>query len=127
MKTARLSESYDCLAPDGSEIRFLSASERGSTVHCTLPPGKTSLAVAHHSVEEIWYFLEGRGQVWRKLGEKEEVVDASPGVSLTIPAGTHFQFRNSGDAPLRFVLTTMPPWPGDSEAYRVPGHWPVEE
>ena len=127
MKTSRLPEPYDCLAPDGSEIRLLAATERGSMVHCTLPAGKTSLAVAHRTVEEIWYFLEGQGQVWRKLGEREEVVDASPGVSLTIPAGAHFQFRNSGDAPLRIVLTTMPPWPGDSEAYRVPGHWLVDE
>jgi mannose-6-phosphate isomerase-like protein (cupin superfamily) len=126
MKTSRLPESFDCLAPDGSEIRLLSATGRGSMVHCTLPPGKTSLAVAHLRVEEIWYCLEGHGQVWRKLGESEEVVDASPGVSLTIPAGAHFQFRNSSDTPLRFVLTTMPPWPGDSEACRVPDHWPVD-
>ncbi len=125
MKTTRLPERYDCLAPDGSEIRLLGATKRGSMVHCTLPAGKTSLAVAHHGVEEIWYFLEGQGQVWRKLGESEEVVDASPGVSLTIPAGAHFQFRNSGDMPLRFVLMTMPPWPGDEEAYRVADYWPV--
>ncbi len=127
MKTSRLPEPYDCLAPDGSEVRILQATERGSMVHCTLPPGKTSLAVAHHKLEEIWYFLEGQGQVWRKLGAREEVVDVSAGVSLTIPAGAHLQFRNSGNTPLRFVLTTMPPWPGDSEAYRVPDHWKVDE
>jgi len=126
MKTTSLPDPYDCLAPDGSEIRILSATERGSMVHCTLPAGKTSVAVAHHRVEEIWYFLEGRGQVWRKLGESEEVVDVAPGISLTIPAGAHFQFRNRGDTPLRFVLTTMPPWPGDGEAYRVPNHWRVD-
>lgn len=126
MQTKQLPQAPDCLAPDGSEIRLLPATGRASMVHCTLPPGKVSLAVAHRSVEEVWYFLEGQGEVWRKLGAREEVVQVSPGVSLTIPLGAHFQFRNSGDTPLRFVLATVPPWPGDNEAYRVADHWEVE-
>jgi mannose-6-phosphate isomerase-like protein (cupin superfamily) len=125
MQTKQLPEALDCLAPDGSEIRLLPATGSASMVHCTLPPGKVSLAVAHRSVEEIWYFLEGRGEVWRKLGAREEIVQVSAGVSLTIPLGVHFQFRNSGETPLRFVLATVPPWPGDGEAYRVAGHWEV--
>ena len=80
--------------------------------------------MAHRLVEEIWYFIRGRGQVWRKLGELEEVVDVSPGVSLTIPTKAHFQFRNLADEPLEFLLTTMPPWPGEDEAYRVEDYWP---
>lgn len=126
MQTKKLPQAPDCFAPDGSEIRLLPATGRASMVHCTLPPGKVSLAVAHRTVEEIWYFLEGQGEVWRKLGADEEVVQVSPGVSLTIPLGAHFQFRNSGDTPLRFVLATVPPWPGDDEAYRVADHWEVE-
>lgn len=62
----RLSNDYDTLAPDGSEIRLLSATSRGSMVHCTLNPGEVSLPVAHRTVEEVWYFLDGAGQVWRK-------------------------------------------------------------
>jgi mannose-6-phosphate isomerase-like protein (cupin superfamily) len=125
MQTKQLPQAPDCFAPDGSEIRLLPATGRASMVHCTLPPGKVSLAVTHRTVEEIWYFLEGQGEVWRKLGAREEVVQVSPGVSLTIPLGAHFQFRNSGDTPLRFVLATVPPWPGDNEAYRVADHWEV--
>lgn len=125
MQTKRVPAACDTLAPDGSEIRILAATTRASMVHCTLPPGKASLAVAHRTVEEIWYFVAGRGEVWRKLAELEEVVDVSPGVSLTIPLGVHFQFRNTGDTPLEFVLATMPPWPGPDEAYRVPDHWPA--
>ncbi|MYB52584.1 MAG: cupin, partial [Acidobacteriia bacterium] len=34
-------------------------------------------------------------------------------------------FRNTGNTPLEFLLTTIPPWPGDDEAYRVPGLWPT--
>ena len=127
MQTKHLPEAHDALAPDGSEIRVLAATASGSMAHCSLPPGQTSVAVAHRTVEEVWYFLAGQGQVWRKLGEREEVVDVSLGTSLAIPLGTHFQFRNTGDAPLEFVLATIPPWPGDGEAYRVPGRWPTDD
>ena len=48
-----------------------------------------------------------------------------PGTCLSIPAGTHFQFRTDGDGPLAAVGVTMPPWPGDGEAYDVPGAWPA--
>ena len=122
----RLPNGYDTLAPDGSEIRLLSATSRGSMVHCTLNQGEISLPVAHKTVEEAWYFLEGAGQVWRKYGHEERVMDVAPGVSLSIPVGVHFQFRTTGDRPLRFLIVTMPPWPGEGEAYRVPGRWPVE-
>ena len=125
MQTKHLPEAYDALAPDGSEIRVLAATASGSMAHCSLPPGQTSVAVAHRTVEEVWYFLAGRGEVWRKLGEREEVIEVSLGTSLAIPLGTHFQFRNTGKTPLEFVLTTIPPWPGDEEAYRVPGLWPT--
>ena len=123
----RLPDDYDTLAPDGSEIRLLSSTNRGSMVHCTLNPGEVSLPVAHRTVEEVWYFLEGTGQVWRRFGDEERVVDVAPGASLSIPVGAHFQFRTMGDDPLRFLIVTMPPWPGAGEAYRVPGRWPVED
>ena len=117
----RLPKGHDTLAPDGSEIRLMSATSRGSMVHCTLNPGEVSLPVAHRTVDEVWYFLEGTGQLWRKYGDEERVVDVAPGVSLSIPVGAHFQFKTTGDRPLRFLIVTMPPWPGEDEAYRVPG------
>ena len=126
MEAKTLEEHYNVLAPDGSEIRLLSQTSRGSMVHCTLNPGEVSLAVAHKSVEELWYFLEGAGEVWRKRRKDESVVEVEPGVSLSIPTGAHFQFRNNGKRPLRFVIVTMPPWPGEDEAYRVPDHWPTD-
>ena len=121
------SQNYDTLAPDGSEIRLLAQTSRGSMVHCTLHPGQVSVAVAHRTVEEVWYFLEGTGQVWRRRGGEERVVDVAAGVSLSIPVGAHFQFRTTGDGPLRFIIVTMPPWPGADEAYPVPGRWPTTE
>ena len=81
------------------------------------------MAVRYKTIEEIWYFLEGRGEVWRKQGDREVVVLVKPGVCLTLPTGTHFQFRAFGPGPLVFLCATMPPWPGDDEAVRVADQW----
>jgi mannose-6-phosphate isomerase-like protein (cupin superfamily) len=111
------------MAPDGSEVRILAATGRGSMALFTLPPGAVSKPVAHHSVEEVWLVISGAGRMWRKLGNLEETVALQPGVSLAIPAGAHFQFRNDGAEPLDCVGVTMPPWPGMDEAYEVDGIW----
>ena len=122
-KMKELTTEYDYLAPDGSEIRLLQSLTKGGLVHCTLPPGKVSSAVRHKTVEEIWYFIEGTGEIWRKQRDKEEVIVVKPDMSVTIPLGTHFQFRNTGDKPLRFLICTMPPWPGEDEAVKVENYW----
>ena len=119
-----LPEDY-VLAPDGSQVRPLVTVGRASLAHCTLPPGAVSKAIRHRTIEELWYVIAGTGQVWRKAGELEDVVEAGAGCSLTIPTGVHFQFRNTGAAPFVFVLATMPPWPGETEAVRVTDFWPT--
>jgi len=106
-------------APDGSTVRSLLRLGGGSVVHCTLPPRKVSDAVVHRTVEEIWYFTAGRGQLWRRQGDREESVEVAPGTCVTIPLGTSFQFKSTGDEPLTFICITMPPWPGNEEAKRV--------
>jgi len=123
LQTRWLPEAYDAIAPDGSEIRLLATVRGASMVHCALPPGAVSKAVAHRRVEELWYCLSGEGQVWRRLGEAEEVVDVRAGCSLNIPTGASFQFRNTGSAPLCLIITTIPPWPGDDEAIPREGRW----
>jgi len=52
------------------------------------------------------------------------VLAGNGGVCLTIPLGTHFQFRTLGDEPLAALTVTMSPWPGEDEAYPVEGIWP---
>lgn len=123
--TKPVAAAVDVIAPDGSEIRLLAALQGGSCVHCRLPPGGVSLAVTHRTVEEIWYVLAGRGEVWRKQGEREEIVAAQPGLCLTIPLRTDFQFRAAPDQALEILIVTMPPWPGSDEAVRVADHWPA--
>lgn len=118
-----LSAGPDAIAPDGSEIRLAGRVGGGSLCECTLLPGQASSAVRHKTIEEIWLFVAGQGEVWRRLGELESTVEVGPGSWLTIPCGVHFQFRNTGAEPLRFVISTMPPWPGDDEAVPVEDYW----
>jgi mannose-6-phosphate isomerase-like protein (cupin superfamily) len=121
--TMRLPAAADTTAPDGSAVRLLARLARGSAIHVELPPGATSVAVAHHTVEEIWYVLGGRGEMWRQADGHEDIVALERDVCITIPVGTRFQFRTLGDEPLTAFAITMPPWPGADEAYRVEGTW----
>ena len=122
-ETKRLPVKPDVGAPDGSDVRILLALGGGSMAHFELAAGKTSVAVAHRTVEELWFFLGGRGEMWRKQAEREEVVAVDAGVCISIPVGTRFQFRSLGPEPLAAVAVTMPPWPGDGEACEVEGRW----
>ena len=124
--TMRLPDQRDAAAPDGSDVRVLLRLGRGGMAHFELSAGRTSLAVAHRTVEEIWYILAGQGQMWRRQADRQETVPLRPGTCVSIPAGTHFQFRADTAGPLAVIGVTMPPWPGPDEAYQVPGAWPAE-
>jgi mannose-6-phosphate isomerase-like protein (cupin superfamily) len=121
--TVVLAAEADVIAPDGCEVRILARTTRGSMAHFTLGPTEVARAVAHRTVEELWFFLSGTGRMWRRSGEREEIVEVAPGLSLSIPLGTDFQLRNDGTEPLAAVAVTMPPWPGEDEAYFVDGKW----
>lgn len=123
---ARRAAVADAVAPDGSEIRLL-LDERhgeggGSMVEATLPPGQVSQPVYHRTVAEMWYILEGYGQVWRCPPEVDPAgvkpMAVQPGAALTIPVGWRFQFSAAANsaAGLRFLCITIPPWPGAEEA-----------
>jgi len=122
-ETGRLSIAPVVRAPDGSEVRILLSLGGGSMAHFTLKPGQVSAAVTHRTVEEIWYVLGGRGEMWRRQDGREEIVALDEGVTLTIPVGTAFQFRAFADAALTIVAITMPPWPGADEARPIEGPW----
>lgn len=123
LHTRERAHAPDVMAPDGSEVRILAATTRGSMAQFTLPPGAVSRAVAHRTVEEVWLVTHGTGRMWRKLLDLEVTVDLRPGISVSIPVGACFQFRNDGEEPLHCVGVTMPPWPGMDEAYEVEGVW----
>jgi len=122
-QTKRLPAEPDAVAPDGSQVRVLLAVPGGSMAHFQLPPGETSVAVVHRTVEEIWYFLAGLGEMWLGEADRGDVVDVAAGTCITIPVGTRFQFRSIGEEPLTAIGTTMPPWPGPGEAVVTEGRW----
>jgi mannose-6-phosphate isomerase-like protein (cupin superfamily) len=98
--TRPLGAEADVIAPDGCEVRLLATTPRGSMAHFTLGPGQTAHAVAHRTVEEVWYFLSGHGRMWRRLGERSEIAEVAAGISIALPTG-----------------------PGEDEAYFVDGAW----
>ena len=123
---ARRAAAPDTLAPDGSEIRLLvgdaQAATRASLCEATLPAGGVSRPVWHRTVEEIWYVLEGQGEVWRCPPGADPAsvpaVEVGPGDALVIPTGWRFQFRAGAAGCFRFLCYTSPPWPGVDEAQR---------
>ncbi|HTB42834.1 MAG TPA: cupin domain-containing protein [Acetobacteraceae bacterium] len=118
-------EAPDVVAPDGSTVRVLVRTASGSMARFSLPPFAVSRAVAHRTVEEVWYFLAGSGRMWLRSGDRDAIIDVAPGMSVAIPAGTAFQFRSDSAEPLQAIGVTMPPWPGDGEAVAVEGPWPA--
>ncbi len=122
-ESMRLPAERTSTAPDGSDVRVLLGLAGGGMAHFELASGQTSKAVTHRTVEEIWYFLTGRGDMWREQDGVSEVIEVSAGVCLTIPLRTRFQFRSVGDEALSAIGVTMPPWPGDSEAIVIDGPW----
>lgn len=111
-------------APDGSDVRVLLGRPAGGMAHFRLAPGRCAAAVRHRTVEEIWYVVEGAGELWRcSDGGQEAVVALHPGVCVTIPLGTRFQFRAAADQAVAVVAVTLPPWPGPQEAVAVSGPW----
>jgi mannose-6-phosphate isomerase-like protein (cupin superfamily) len=124
--TMLLPSARDAIAPDGSDVRILLRLSGGSMAHFELAAGRVSRAVAHRSVDEIWYIVRGHGQMWRRQDGRQQTVDLEPGTCVSIPAGTQFQFRAAGGAELAAVAVTMPPWPGEDEARHVPGAWPAD-
>jgi mannose-6-phosphate isomerase-like protein (cupin superfamily) len=79
--------------------------------------------MAHHTIDEIWCFLAGRGRMWRQPGSDVDETANWLGTSLAILVGMHFEFRSDSSEPLIAIGVTMPPWLGDGEAPVVEGPW----
>lgn len=123
MKETVLPVAADAKSPAGADIRFIMDGDTGNMIHSTVPPGQINRATRHKTVSEFWYILEGTGEIWRRDDTQERVTALVPGVSIDIPVGTAFQYRNVGETPLMFICISMPPWPGDHEASHLEGAW----
>ncbi|MEO1286694.1 MAG: cupin domain-containing protein [Chloroflexota bacterium] len=123
MKTTPFPEKPDAKSPAGADIRYLVDGETGGMIHSTVPAYQINKATVHATVSEFWYILEGHGEIWRDNGKEDSITTLVAGVSIDIPVGTKFQYRNVSQDDLKFICVTMPPWQGDEEATYVDGIW----
>jgi hypothetical protein len=68
LRDAILPVQHQAIAPDGSLVRLLVQADRGSLAHFELGAGEASRPQRHSTVTEIWYVIEGLGQMWRSTG-----------------------------------------------------------
>jgi quercetin dioxygenase-like cupin family protein len=88
-------------------IRFLSTGENSahtSMFELTLSAGSSTGLHVHRVHEETFYVLEGECE-WQ-IGEKQ--VHAKPGAFVFIPPSVPHNISNSGDKPVKMLLTASP-------------------
>ncbi len=95
---------------DGSTIRVLLDRDAGgarsqSLAEASLEPGQATQRHYHAVSEEIYYVLEGDGEL-EVDGERAHV---GPGDSALLPPGAWHQIR-AGAEPLRFLCLCAPPY-----------------
>ncbi|KKS05042.1 hypothetical protein A2W45_01650 [Candidatus Curtissbacteria bacterium RIFCSPHIGHO2_12_41_11] len=66
---------------------------------CKIPPKTTHVAHSHPTMDEIFYFTDGEGEI-KVNGEVEKV---QPGDCIIVPAGENHQIRNLGKTELKFI------------------------
>ena len=94
---------------DGSTIRELlgipTASVRNqSLAEATLQPGQATERHYHRETEEIYYLVEGAGEM-EVDGERARV---ATGDAILIPPGARHQIRADASGPLRFLCCCAP-------------------
>lgn len=66
---------------------------------CKVPVGKTHKAHSHETMEEIFYFTSGEGQV--KIND--EIEDVEAGDRIIVPAKAVHQVKNTGSTELLYI------------------------
>lgn len=122
-KTSRIPVVFDSISSFGAEVRSLLSIENSSLSLMELPSGFTTDPVYNNNIDEIWYIVGGRGELWRKQGSEEKIVPLDTGVCVTIPRKVHFQVRTYGFQPLSLLVVSTPIMQGDYDAERVKGIW----
>ena len=124
MKTTTVETAERGRSPLGAHVRYLMDGPHGNMIHSTVPPGMVGRACRFRTIDEYWFVLSGEGEIWRRATDgRESITRLIPGVCIDIPLGTAFQYRCTGDVPLVFTCTALPPWPGDDEALIIDGPW----
>ena len=106
-----LEEAEPFTTADGSTIRELlglpTAPVRNqSLAEATLEPGQATERHYHGETEEIYYVVEGTGEM-ELDGERRQV---TVGDAVLIPPGAWHQIRADQAEPLRFLCCCAPPY-----------------
>ena len=111
MELRSLAEAEPFTTKDGSTIRELlglptSSARNQSLAEATLPAGGATERHYHRESEEIYYLVEGSGQM-ELDGERRRV---GPGDAVLIPPGAWHQIRAGEGGPVRFLCCCAPPY-----------------
>ena len=93
---------------DGSTIRELMHAEAQSLAEATLEPGQSTERHYHRVSEELYYVLEGGGE----LEFEGDVREVRAGDCVAIPPGAWHAFR-AGTAGAAFLCCCAPPYRHD--------------
>jgi mannose-6-phosphate isomerase-like protein (cupin superfamily) len=92
---------------DGSEIREFHHTPAQSLAEASLAPGQSTQRHYHAASEEIYFVLEGEGEL-EIDGERGRV---RPGDAALIPSGAWHEI--AATSPLRFLCCCAPPYSDD--------------
>jgi mannose-6-phosphate isomerase-like protein (cupin superfamily) len=104
MQVESLASAEPFTTKDGSTIRELQHTAEQSLAEATLEPGQATDRHYHARTEEIYFLLEGDGEI-EMDGDRRHV---APGDAVLIPAGARHQIR--AETPLRFLCCCAPPY-----------------
>jgi mannose-6-phosphate isomerase-like protein (cupin superfamily) len=85
--------------------RVLITGSNMQIVVMTIPPGGEIGAETHPETDQVLFFVDGEGESVLD-GERTPV---TPGHLVFVRAGTHHNFINTGDTPLRVATAYAPP------------------
>jgi mannose-6-phosphate isomerase-like protein (cupin superfamily) len=92
----------------GDLYRFLVTGEETGgayfAMEALVPPGGGPPPHIHRNEDETFYVVEGSCDI--RLGDK--IVSAAAGDFVNVPRGEVHNFHNSGDSPMRMILTSRP-------------------
>ena len=111
MNIASLDRVDAFITADGSTIRELWHTEAQSLAEASLAPGQATQRHYHRRAEEIYFVLEGAGEM-ELDGDRRDV---GPGDAVLIPPGSWHQI--TATAPLRFLCCCAPPYADDDTLF----------
>jgi len=109
MKINKRNEAKIINTPHGSQIRPLVDRTNSSITQCSLaeeilPVGKKVLKHSHKETEEIYYILEGAGE----MNVGDEVVKICAGDAVFIPKNHAHTLENTGATAMKILLVCGP-------------------